>query len=82
MKQTNRLQGGYKSELSPARKKKLYIGLGIFVLSFVFLKSIGSDINQSPYLIRAFLASFFLLVSIIYIPYVLIKDENQSSKED
>lgn len=63
----------YKSELSTKKKKHFLIGLGIYVVGFLFLWSIGEDINENGYLIRAFIAPFLILTAIIYIPYSLYK---------
>lgn len=63
----------YKSELSIGKKKHFLIGLGIYVLGFLVLQTIGDDINENGYIIRAFVAPFLILTAIIYIPYNLFK---------
>ena len=66
----------YKSEISPRRKKHFLIGMAIFFLGFLVLWSIGDDINENGYLLRAFLAPFLVLVAIVYIPYALYRGKD------
>lgn len=64
------------SEISPKRKKKFYIGVGIYILSFIVLTTIGSDINRNGYIIRGFLASFLVITGIIYTTYALVNQKD------
>lgn len=75
MQQGSRPTGRYFSELSRSRKRRFYIGLALYLLGFIVLWSIGSDINRNGYIFRAFLAPFFTLLGIILIPYSLIRDK-------
>ncbi len=63
----------YQSELSSKKKKHFLIGLAIYVLGFLVLWSIGEDINENGYILRAFIAPFLILIAIVYIPYSLYK---------
>ena len=61
----------YVQEITPNRRKKFYLGIGLYVLGFIVLITIGSAINDNGYLLRGFLAPFFTLLGIIFIPYSL-----------
>ncbi|MBL8992898.1 MAG: hypothetical protein JNM63_06125 [Spirochaetia bacterium] len=63
----------YISELSPRLKKRFFLGLGVYVVGFLVLWSIGSDINQNGFIIRAFLAPFFVLSGIVFIVWNFYK---------
>lgn len=58
---------GYKSELSPGLKKRFWIGLSVYILSFFVLWSIGDAINSNGYMFRAFLAPFMVISAIVFI---------------
>jgi len=67
---------GYYSEMLPGRKKKVWIGVGLFLLGFFFLSIVGRDINRNPYILRSFFAPFFTLSGIIYITYSLYRKKD------
>lgn len=66
-------KNAYLSELSPGLKKRFFIGLGVYVVGFLVLWSIGSDINQNGFILRAFLAPFFVLGGIVFIVWNFYK---------
>ena len=55
----------YKSEFTRKQKRGFLYSLLIMLLSFIILWSIGEDINDNPYMFRAFLAPFLLILSIV-----------------
>lgn len=73
MSKEKSVKRGYKSELSKSLKLWVWLGLGLYLLGFIFLALVGDAINDNGYILTSFLAPFFTLAGIVTIAWMLFR---------